>query len=925
MATNGTTNGIARRTERTLTPLGFATGWGDINNGDFSNFGFGRVTSFRDVLGRKPRLTDDLTGPLPISEIFSRIRWGRSLDLETIEGVIRTAWSGVMAPASELIRESLQNSPAVASMIGRRIDQVAGAPWEVTPAQETGEDKDARRVCDVVRRVLRRASNFDDLLWDTQAAVVDGRAGSQVDWTPVVGDSEVRWQPASYTWIHPGRLSFGPQRELRVVERHTQTGLYYAVGPALQEIPGKFVTHHPRVVNDYPERDGLWAYMLYWLFFERFGVRYMNELIELYAKGWRKVTGDGGIESHVSPDAVQEGAERAQALGGETDTVWFAPGVDMEVLWPSGEGWQLLRAMPTDVREVLAWLILGQSKTTDGDTYGKGGEVLSEQQELIKVRDARRVCGTIKRAHLEHIVRLNVSPNAVHLTPDFVLRVKSRKDEAAQQERLSVAIKDGLKVGVGQYREEAGIREVKEGEAFLVLDKTATGDPRGRVIDPSDPSFDEKREQEIGQIVPPPEMLADALTVNQVLAAAGWPGLRKPGSDTPDPDGDLKWNEFIAKGAKDKAAAVAAGQGKEKADPGGAPPAPPGGLGPRGKPGAAGGPKPPAGKKPAARKLEGALHEAILLDTGASHLARPELAIRRGLSVGQMVTTRWCRQLSRACEGLSDEGAIRRALDAAAEDLDENDLAPLLERTMVRSLMVGAVDAHEDAAAEEPWEQRVAADALLLGTIGPGGGVVDFLTRPFKEAIDAFRKRKVVDNATFGQLRGDARRRSFTVAGLATKTMLQTAKDELGKALEAGTDLRAFRERLDERMTSAGWTTLKPSHTEVVFRNAGMGAYASGRHAQMTQPAVLAARPYWMVRGVDDGRTRPNHRAMHGKVFPAGDKVWDKGRPPWGHNCRCSLVSLSPADMKRRGLTASTAAAHHGVPDDGWDDAGHLG
>ena len=136
--------------------------------------------------------------------------------------------------------------------------------------------------------------------------------------------------------------------------------------------------------------------------------------------------------------------------------------------------------------------------------------------------------------------------------------------------------------------------------------------------------------------------------------------------------------------------------------------------------------------------------------------------------------------------------------------------------------------------------------------------------------------------------------------------------------------LRTFSKALGARFDAAGWTRLNPSHVETVFRNGVMGAYADGRKAQMTQPAVLAARPYWQILGVDDARTRKTHGKAHTKVLPASDPFFDRAGPPFGHACRCRTISRSANDLKRLGLTPTIGAALSGLPDEGWDASGSL-
>ncbi len=298
----------------------------------------------------------------------------------------------------------------------------------------------------------------------------------------------------------------------------------------------------------------------------------------------------------------------------------------------------------------------------------------------------------------------------------------------------------------------------------------------------------------------------------------------------------------------------------------------------------------------------------------------PEGIIARGLREGSRHTTGWSEALVGAVGGLSSETAIHRALARAAEALNVDAFAGSVERCMVRGLMLGALDAAWEAENDEPVEiptfgriDLKPENILLAGQ--PHAG---FAVSHFQTAIAFFLGKKVLPRREFDRLRADAKQRAFTVAGLARKEMLETAHDELGKAIAAGADLRTFDKALGVRFESAGWTRLKPSHVELVFRNNVMGSYHEGRDKQMRQPEVLASRPYWQILGVDDARTRPSHRAAHGKVLRADDPAWSRIAPPLGHNCRCRKVSRSDRDMKRLGLTVVSGATIKGLPDPGW-------
>mgnify|MGYP005833659463 CR=1 FL=1 len=127
-----------------------------------------------------------------------------------------------------------------------------------------------------------------------------------------------------------------------------------------------------------------------------------------------------------------------------------------------------------------------------------------------------------------------------------------------------------------------------------------------------------------------------------------------------------------------------------------------------------------------------------------------------------------------------------------------------------------------------------------------------------------------------------------------------------------------FKRELADLFERRGWTGLIPWRAENIFRTNIQTAYQVGRYRQMTEPHTLKRRPWWMYDAVNDGRTRPTHAAMDGKVYRADSPVWDEWHPPNGYRCRCSLISLGDSELKERGLKPEEAGRLY-RPDPGWD------
>jgi SPP1 gp7 family putative phage head morphogenesis protein len=172
---------------------------------------------------------------------------------------------------------------------------------------------------------------------------------------------------------------------------------------------------------------------------------------------------------------------------------------------------------------------------------------------------------------------------------------------------------------------------------------------------------------------------------------------------------------------------------------------------------------------------------------------------------------------------------------------------------------------------------------------------------PFEQAIETFRDRLPLPPEEYARLADDARARAFTVGGVASDDLIADVYAGIERALAEGTTFEEFRQNLGERLEKA-WGGDEPWRLSTVFQTNVQSAYQAGHYKQMTDPDVLAARPIWRYDAVNDGRTRPSHRALDGMTAGADDPIWDTHYPPNGFNCRCSVITLSPEQVEERGI-----------------------
>lgn len=158
-----------------------------------------------------------------------------------------------------------------------------------------------------------------------------------------------------------------------------------------------------------------------------------------------------------------------------------------------------------------------------------------------------------------------------------------------------------------------------------------------------------------------------------------------------------------------------------------------------------------------------------------------------------------------------------------------------------------------------------------------------------EEAIDYFQRKQIVTKKEFNKLSREAKAGAFYVAGVYKQDVLNAFHQEITDALESGQSrqktIKGFKEILD----GAGHKELGNFHLETVMRANMQTAYGVGRRRAMEE--VAEDLPFWEYVAVNDDRTRPTHKALDGIVYPAAHEFWDEHYPPWGFNCRCSVIA----------------------------------
>lgn len=167
------------------------------------------------------------------------------------------------------------------------------------------------------------------------------------------------------------------------------------------------------------------------------------------------------------------------------------------------------------------------------------------------------------------------------------------------------------------------------------------------------------------------------------------------------------------------------------------------------------------------------------------------------------------------------------------------------------------------------------------------------------------------------ELQDRAHARAFTVAKAMRMDVLQDIRQAVQDVIEQGLTQEVFIDRLRAALQARGWwgkqEVVNPATGEVktthvglhrlrtIYRTNLQSAYMAGRYEAMK--ASAESHPNWQYIAVLDGRTRPSHRAMNGRVFRHDDPIWDSIYPPNGFNCRCRVRALRDSSISKAGLS----------------------
>lgn len=159
---------------------------------------------------------------------------------------------------------------------------------------------------------------------------------------------------------------------------------------------------------------------------------------------------------------------------------------------------------------------------------------------------------------------------------------------------------------------------------------------------------------------------------------------------------------------------------------------------------------------------------------------------------------------------------------------------------------------------------------------------------------------------------------AFWIADVSALSVIERVYDSVITAVALGTPMSEWRETVTTSLRAEYPARISDRQVDarinLIFRNNAQRAYAEGRYEQAQEPAVLAARPFFMFDAILDDRTTDECRALNGVIRPQGDPLWDTQSPPRHMACRSGLRTLSRRQVEARGGVTQTVDVEPAAP-----------
>lgn len=171
----------------------------------------------------------------------------------------------------------------------------------------------------------------------------------------------------------------------------------------------------------------------------------------------------------------------------------------------------------------------------------------------------------------------------------------------------------------------------------------------------------------------------------------------------------------------------------------------------------------------------------------------------------------------------------------------------------------------------------------------------------FAEAVDYFRRQAPwISGSSWATMARLSAQKGDQVSGAAVLAMVDDVFRRIDKSLVDGTPYSEFVRDMGKDF-HRDWVGVDSYRLSLIYHNNVGSALMAGRMAQITDPDVVSARPYFLFDAIEDFRTSDICQHLGGVVRPASDTFWSTRTPLLHHQCRSTIISLDEEDMRAEG------------------------
>lgn len=184
----------------------------------------------------------------------------------------------------------------------------------------------------------------------------------------------------------------------------------------------------------------------------------------------------------------------------------------------------------------------------------------------------------------------------------------------------------------------------------------------------------------------------------------------------------------------------------------------------------------------------------------------------------------------------------------------------------------------------------------------------DFKPRLPGSAASLFAKRAGLTGRGLKGIIAESKARARIVSASVRAGLVDRAMAIIRRGIANGDSFATVQRRLLAAFSDAGDFQLPLHRLRLIIRQSTLTTFNVAKQRVSLSEPVRAAFPFWQYLTVRDRNVRPEHAALHGRIFDKDDPIKDRIWPPWGYNCRCTTRDVSAAEAARAGVTTGADA-----------------